>query len=52
MVYLAANVRAGQKVLVHTGAGGVGHVAVQIARAFGAQVFATVSKDKVRIAES
>jgi len=38
-----ANVRAGHKVLVHGGAGGVGHVAVQIARARGAQVFATVS---------
>jgi NADPH:quinone reductase len=47
-----AKVRPGQKVLVHAGAGGVGHVAVQIAVAFGAQVFATVSKDKVKIAES
>jgi NADPH2:quinone reductase len=47
-----ANIRAGQKVLVHAGAGGVGHMAVQIARAFGAEVFATVSKDKAAIAES
>ena len=38
-----AGVRAGQKVLVHGGAGGVGHVAIQIARAFGAEVFATGS---------
>lgn len=38
-----ARVHAGQKVLVHGGAGGVGHVAVQIARAHGAQVFATGS---------
>lgn len=38
-----ARVRAGQKVLIHGGAGGVGHVAIQIARAFGAQVFATGS---------
>ena len=36
-----AHVQAGQKVLVHGGAGGVGHVAVQIARALGADVFAT-----------
>src|ERR1700756_887723 len=38
-----AQVRAGQKVLVHGGAGGVGHVAIQIARAFGAEVYATGS---------
>jgi len=36
-----ANVRAGQLVLIHGGAGGVGHVAVQIALARGATVFAT-----------
>jgi NADPH:quinone reductase len=42
-------VRPGQKVLVHAGAGGVGHIAVQIARAFGAVVFATVSPDKAEI---
>jgi NADPH:quinone reductase-like Zn-dependent oxidoreductase len=38
-----ANVKANQKVLVHGGAGGVGHVAVQLARAIGADVFATGS---------
>jgi NADPH2:quinone reductase len=47
-----ARVHAGQTVLVHAGAGGVGHVAVQIAHARGAQVFATVSKDKAKIAEA
>lgn len=36
-----AHVRAGQKVLVHGGAGGVGMMAIQIARAFGAEVYAT-----------
>ena len=38
-----AAVKAGQTVLVHGGAGGVGHIAVQIARALGAKVFATGS---------
>jgi len=46
-----AGVHAGQKVLIHAGAGGVGHVAVQIARASGPEVFATVSPDKARIVE-
>jgi NADPH2:quinone reductase len=36
-----AKVATGQTVLVQAGAGGVGHAAVQIARAFGAEVFAT-----------
>lgn len=44
-----ANVRPGQTVLIHAGAGGVGHIAVQIARAKGAEVFATVSSSKVAI---
>jgi NADPH2:quinone reductase len=35
-----AAVHAGQKVLVQGGAGGVGHIVVQIAKAFGADVFA------------
>ena len=47
-----AHVHEGQTVLIHAGAGGVGHVAVQIARAFGAEVFATVSSDKRHIVES
>ena len=46
-----ANVGPGQRVLIHAGAGGVGHIAVQLARAFGAEVFTTVSLDKRRIAE-
>ncbi|TDU01997.1 NADPH:quinone reductase-like Zn-dependent oxidoreductase [Streptomyces sp. 846.5] len=47
-----AQVRAGQKVLVHGGAGGIGHVAVQIARARGAEVFATASSSRLDVVKS
>lgn len=47
-----AGVHAGQTVLVHAGAGGVGYAAVQIALAYGAKVFATVSEDKRSIIEA
>src|SRR5215467_13514676 len=47
-----AHICADQTALIHAGAGGVGHVAVQLARAYGAKVFATVSPDKKSIAES
>jgi NADPH:quinone reductase-like Zn-dependent oxidoreductase len=40
-----AKVRPGQTLLVQGGAGGVGHVAVQIGRALGAQVYATASAE-------
>ncbi len=39
--------REGQRVLIHGGAGGVGHLAVQLARAKGATVFATCSSADV-----
>jgi NADPH2:quinone reductase len=37
-----AALRVGESILVHGGAGGVGHVAIQLARAMGARVFTTV----------
>ncbi|MFD5008361.1 SDR family NAD(P)-dependent oxidoreductase [Streptomyces chartreusis] len=41
-----ADVRPGEKVLVHAGAGGVGMAAIQLARHLGAEVFATASESK------
>ncbi|MGW2688212.1 NADP-dependent oxidoreductase [Streptomyces sp. NPDC001414] len=41
-----ADVQAGQRVLIHAAAGGVGHVAVQIAKARGAYVIGTASAAK------
>jgi NADPH:quinone reductase-like Zn-dependent oxidoreductase len=38
-----ANLHAGQTVLIHGGSGGVGHLAIQIAKARGAKIFATAS---------
>ncbi|MBB1624622.1 zinc-dependent alcohol dehydrogenase family protein [Achromobacter sp. UMC71] len=37
-----AALRVGERILVHGGAGGVGHVAIQLAKAIGAKVFTTV----------
>ena len=41
-----ADLRPGQRVLVHAAGGGVGHFAVQIARILGAEVVATASAEK------
>jgi NADPH:quinone reductase-like Zn-dependent oxidoreductase len=42
----AALLEEGQRVLIHGGGGGVGHLAVQIAKARGAHVTSTVSRSK------
>ncbi|MEU4254231.1 SDR family NAD(P)-dependent oxidoreductase, partial [Amycolatopsis sp. NPDC026612] len=41
-----ADVRPGDRVLIHAGAGGVGMAAIQVARWLGAEVFATASEAK------
>ncbi|MGZ8903481.1 MAG: zinc-dependent alcohol dehydrogenase family protein [Methylobacter sp.] len=38
--------QAGQTVLIHAGAGGVGHVAIQLAKLIGARVITTVSSEQ------
>jgi NADPH:quinone reductase-like Zn-dependent oxidoreductase len=43
-------VQSGQRILIHGGSGGVGHFAVQFAKARGAHVTATVSTDNVDFA--
>jgi NADPH2:quinone reductase len=43
---IRAGVAEGQRLLVHGGAGGVGHVALQLARYFGAKVFATSGNEQ------
>ncbi|HEY1978529.1 MAG TPA: NADP-dependent oxidoreductase [Xanthobacteraceae bacterium] len=44
--------QAGQAVLIHGGSGGVGHFAIQFAKAKGARVFTTVSTANVAFAKS
>ncbi|HEY5392526.1 MAG TPA: zinc-dependent alcohol dehydrogenase family protein, partial [Hanamia sp.] len=47
-----ANIGIGHNVLIHGGVGGVGHVAIQIARAKGANVFATVNQSQFEMMNS
>ncbi|KAG6152537.1 Type I Iterative PKS [Claviceps purpurea] len=45
-----ANLQAGEKILIHAAAGGVGQCAIQLANMVGAEIFATVgSPDKKRL---
>ena len=46
------NLHAGQRVLIHGGAGGVGHFAIQFAKAKGATVCTTVSSQDMEFARS
>jgi NADPH:quinone reductase-like Zn-dependent oxidoreductase len=51
-LFTTAKLEAGQRVLIHAGAGGVGSIAVQLARAKGAHVTATASAGKVALVQS
>ncbi|AKP90120.1 Arginate lyase-like bifunctional zinc-containing alcohol dehydrogenase / quinone oxidoreductase (NADPH:quinone reductase) [Achromobacter xylosoxidans] len=42
-----AGLRVGESILIHGGAGGVGHVAIQLAKAIGARVYTTVREGNV-----
>jgi len=47
-----AALRVGESILVHGGAGGVGHVAIQLAKAIGAKVFTTVREANFEFARN
>jgi len=47
-VFTQAQLRSGERLLVHGGAGGVGTAAIQLARAVGASVSATVRREELR----
>ncbi len=47
-----AALRVGESILIHGGAGGVGHVAIQVAKAMGAKVFTTVREANSEFARS
>lgn len=45
-LHLRARIQPGQTVLIHAGAGGVGHVAVQLAKLHGCRVITTAGRDE------
>jgi len=45
-LYDRARMQAGHTLLIHAGAGGVGHIAIQLAKAAGAMVCTTISSDE------
>jgi NADPH:quinone reductase len=49
-VFVQAGLRSGERLLVHGGAGGVGTAAIQLARAAGASVTASVRREELRAA--
>jgi putative PIG3 family NAD(P)H quinone oxidoreductase len=49
-LFAQAGLRAGERLLVHGGAGGVGTAAIQLARAAGARVTATIRREELRAA--
>jgi NADPH:quinone reductase-like Zn-dependent oxidoreductase len=51
-LFTTANLSKGQRVLIHAGAGGVGSIAIQLARAKGAHVTATASGPKAALVRS
>ncbi len=52
-VFMVANLQPGETLLVHGGAGGIGNVAIQLGKAFGARVVTTAgSAEKVELCQS
>jgi len=51
-LFTTANLTAGQRVLIHAGAGGVGSIAIQLAKAKGAHVTTTASAAKSALVKS
>ncbi|BBM86751.1 polyketide synthase [Candidatus Uabimicrobium amorphum] len=43
-----ANAQSGQKILIHSAAGGVGQAAMRLAKSFGLEIFATAGSDRKR----